>query len=226
MAMSPRNPETNAEMRERSRARLVEAAGRLFEERGYDATSLSAITSEAGLSHGLARYYFDSKHEVLAEVLEPHLESTLDLLNSLPEDPREALATLIDRSLETASQAPASVGFLLSTMLQPGPRTIFAGLEQRLADRVDEAYERVQELFASLGSPDPITEAVLFRSVLDGAVFSIAAYPEAYPVAAIRQRLHALYDLPTPAQWPTSSGETDDTASGREHLRASVIRPA
>jgi AcrR family transcriptional regulator len=46
---------------EDTRTRIVEAALRLFEERGYARTTMRAIAQEAGVSLGNAYYYFRSK---------------------------------------------------------------------------------------------------------------------------------------------------------------------
>ena len=50
---------------EGTRARIVDAAMRLFEERGYEKTTMRAVASEAGVSLGNAYYYFGSKEELV-----------------------------------------------------------------------------------------------------------------------------------------------------------------
>jgi AcrR family transcriptional regulator len=50
---------------EGTRARIVDAAMRLFEERGYERTTMRAVASEAGVSLGNAYYYFASKEELV-----------------------------------------------------------------------------------------------------------------------------------------------------------------
>jgi AcrR family transcriptional regulator len=46
---------------ERTRALILETAMRLFQERGYDKTTMRAIATEAGASVGQAYYHFASK---------------------------------------------------------------------------------------------------------------------------------------------------------------------
>ncbi|MEV0537189.1 TetR family transcriptional regulator [Kitasatospora sp. NPDC050463] len=46
---------------EQTRALILETAMRLFQERGYDKTTMRAIAAEAGVSVGNAYYYFSSK---------------------------------------------------------------------------------------------------------------------------------------------------------------------
>lgn len=54
----------------RSRAAILEAAERLFAERGYDATSLHQVGAAAGVSRGTPGYFFGSKAELYRAVLE------------------------------------------------------------------------------------------------------------------------------------------------------------
>ena len=49
----------------RTRTAIIDAALRLFRERGYDATTMRAIAAEAGVSVGNAYYYFDSKERLI-----------------------------------------------------------------------------------------------------------------------------------------------------------------
>lgn len=50
---------------EQTRTLIVETALRLFRERGYDATTMRGIATEAGVSVGNAYYYFASKEELI-----------------------------------------------------------------------------------------------------------------------------------------------------------------
>jgi AcrR family transcriptional regulator len=49
----------------RTRATIIDAALRLFRERGYEATTMRAIAAEARVSVGSAYYYFASKEELI-----------------------------------------------------------------------------------------------------------------------------------------------------------------
>src|SRR5437667_271204 len=49
----------------RTRSAIIDAALRLFRERGYDATTMRAIAAEAGVSVGNAYYYFESKEQLV-----------------------------------------------------------------------------------------------------------------------------------------------------------------
>lgn len=50
---------------EQSRAQILESALTLFEERGYDGTTMRAIAEHAGVALGSAYYYFRSKEHLI-----------------------------------------------------------------------------------------------------------------------------------------------------------------
>ena len=52
-----------------NRRTIVEAAGRLFRERGFEAVTVAEIMKEAGLTHGGFYGYFESKDELIGEAL-------------------------------------------------------------------------------------------------------------------------------------------------------------
>src|SRR4249919_2362636 len=70
--------------------RILDAAESLFMEHGYEATSLRAITSGAGVNLASVNYHFGSKEElfqaVLTRRLDPMNQERIDLLEKLERD--------------------------------------------------------------------------------------------------------------------------------------------
>ena len=70
-----------------TKEKLLDAAERLFSERGYDATSLRQIIAEAGVNLAATHYHFGSKEELLDELVlrkaTPVNEERLKLLEQL-----------------------------------------------------------------------------------------------------------------------------------------------
>ena len=52
---------------QQTRSNILETALGLFQERGYDQTTMRAIATEAGVSLGNAYYYFASKEVLIAK---------------------------------------------------------------------------------------------------------------------------------------------------------------
>lgn len=69
---------------EATRTLIVETALRLFQENGYDKTTMRAIAREAGVSVGNAYYYFSSKEQLVQgfydRITELHEEACADVL--------------------------------------------------------------------------------------------------------------------------------------------------
>src|SRR5690348_8583883 len=65
-----RKRQTPTERREETRQQVLDAAARVFAQRGFHATSLDAIAEEAGFSRGAVYYNFADKEELFLEILD------------------------------------------------------------------------------------------------------------------------------------------------------------
>ncbi|MBD0839262.1 TetR/AcrR family transcriptional regulator [Streptomyces sp. TRM68416] len=63
--MPSKNDSPEPSKSEQTRALILETAMRLFQERGYDRTTMRAIAQEAGVSVGNAYYYFEGKEHLI-----------------------------------------------------------------------------------------------------------------------------------------------------------------
>jgi AcrR family transcriptional regulator len=93
--------------RERNKAdkrrRIVEAAARLFEERGFEATTTAAIADEAGIGAGTLYLYVDSKEDLLVAVFREEVGRAW-----------EAAFALVDPAQPVADQLLAAFGHVTS----------------------------------------------------------------------------------------------------------------
>jgi AcrR family transcriptional regulator len=55
--------------REQRRQQLIDATMRVLARKGYAQTTLSDVAAEAGVSHGLVNFHFDTKEKLLTETL-------------------------------------------------------------------------------------------------------------------------------------------------------------
>jgi TetR/AcrR family transcriptional regulator, transcriptional repressor for nem operon len=62
-----------------NRRTILEAAGRLFRERGFDSVTVAEVMQAAGLTHGGFYGYFKSKDELIAQALAAALQTTAPL---------------------------------------------------------------------------------------------------------------------------------------------------
>ena len=101
-----------ARQADQRRAELIEAALRLFAERGFRATTIADIATATGTAHGLVYHYFASKDELL--------EAVLDRYAYLPQL-QEVLAVSPDRP---ASEVLTEIAVGLSAMLRDRPEVL------------------------------------------------------------------------------------------------------
>ena len=58
------------EKKESTKAKIIRVATRMFLENGYSATTVQAVSSELGISKGNFTFYFRTKDDILAELVE------------------------------------------------------------------------------------------------------------------------------------------------------------
>jgi TetR/AcrR family transcriptional regulator, cholesterol catabolism regulator len=86
-----------------SRQEILRTAGRLFQQRGYDATSMNDVAAALKLSKGGLYHHFQSKDEILYEIMNHAMDITqervIDPVRRIA-DPEQALRALIRLHIE------------------------------------------------------------------------------------------------------------------------------
>ncbi len=86
-----------------SRQEILRTAARLFQQRGYDATSMNDVAASLKLSKGGLYHHFQSKDEILFEIMNHAMEITQErVINPVRviADPEERLRALIRLHIE------------------------------------------------------------------------------------------------------------------------------
>jgi AcrR family transcriptional regulator len=86
-----------------SRQEILRTAARLFQQRGYDATSMNDVAAAMKLSKGGLYHHFQSKDEILFEIMNHAMDITQErVLNPVRgiADPEERLRALIRLHIE------------------------------------------------------------------------------------------------------------------------------
>jgi len=89
------------------RDEILRAAARLFQQRGYDATSMNDVAAALKLSKGGLYHHFQSKDEILFDLMEQAMDITqdrvIDPVRRLIGDPEQALRALIRLHIDLVS---------------------------------------------------------------------------------------------------------------------------
>ena len=132
---------------EHSRAAIFEAALALFQERGYEATTMRAIAERAGVSLGSSYHYFASKEHLVLEFYlhthQLHLVAIAPLL-ARERDLGARLRGVIRAVVVTCEPFHEFAGAIFGTVANPvSPLNPFGKESKALRDEVIELYAEV-----------------------------------------------------------------------------------
>lgn len=168
----PPAPTRSARRRAETRLRLVEAARRLFADKGVEATRINEITEAADVGFGSFYNHFSDKDEiveaVMREVTEAH-GARMDTLAQAVEDPAEIVA-VAHRHFVRLAQTDATWAWLL-VRLDVSHRLLWEALGPRARRDLDRGIEsgrfQVADPAVTLSATGGALLGVM-RAVLDG----------------------------------------------------------
>jgi len=157
--------------RQQTRQELISAAMRLFEERGYEQTTVAEIASAAGVSTKTFFNYFASKDEVLF----PHLSHRIDAAVAIIEQrrPDDQMADVLVAAMQhmladaLAEEVDGGLASVRLPMIMSVPAVQAATLhryflaETQLAQALHRAYQDML---------DPAAAAAVIGSVMGAAI--------------------------------------------------------
>ncbi|HTK65932.1 MAG TPA: helix-turn-helix domain-containing protein [Pseudonocardia sp.] len=132
---------------EQSRRRILDAAAQIAGERGYDGTSIAAVSAHSGLPASSIYWYFANKDELIAAVIERSFGSWLSAL-TLPDeqggDADERVRAMAATVAKTLLDSPdfLRLGLMLALERRPSEataRTKFLEVREIARQRVQEA---------------------------------------------------------------------------------------
>ncbi|MEU5208694.1 ScbR family autoregulator-binding transcription factor [Streptomyces sp. NPDC020742] len=85
-----------------TRRDLLEAAARLFDERGYAGTSISDISAHSGRTSGAIYFHYASKEKLALAIVEEHFATWPQLISRYRDPDRPALENLVGLSFGVA----------------------------------------------------------------------------------------------------------------------------
>jgi AcrR family transcriptional regulator len=104
--MTPRSEESNTQIKDDRQKQILSSALKVFIHKGFAATKMSDIATEAGISYGLMYHYFQSKDEIYAELVRDAVDSSRHVIEQLKADDLEP----IDKMRALVAQIFKSVG--------------------------------------------------------------------------------------------------------------------
>ena len=191
--MSPRTADQNEKLRAASRARILEAALRLFAEHGYERTSVKMIARAAGVSQGLLYNYFAGKDALLAAIFEGSMDdvqASFAAADAEP-DPRRRIGGLVRGSVEIVRRNLPFWRLSYALRMQAG---VMEGLGTRIPEWTAAIVATLERYLREAGVDDAALEAAVLFATIDGVSQHYALDPERYPLDAVAERIISRYD--------------------------------
>lgn len=83
-----------AEESEKTRENILDISLKLFGQKGYNATKLSDIAKEAGITRGAIYHHFENKGELFRALLNRYQEKTIETITPYMETPEKSIDKL------------------------------------------------------------------------------------------------------------------------------------
>lgn len=173
------------------RERLMEAAKTLIHRQGFNQTTLADIAQESGVPLGNVYYYFKTKDQIAAAVIEEYKQHFLVTVRQLEEkepDPGKRLAWFI-RRMSGVKDKIASHGCPVGSLCQELNKE-----HTRLAGKADEIIKAQVKWaagqFKLMGRKDAADLAVQLVATLQGVSLLANAMQSSEVVARQAQRLY------------------------------------
>ena len=153
-----------------SRQQVLDAAIRALAERGYARTSVSDIAAQAGMSKGAVHYHFDSKADLIAQVLEhcaDAMRARVRAAWAAPGEPHERIRRALSEMRKSRSKAEPELRVLADLMAQglhdPALKEPLAAMFE--ANR-KEVVEQLLASLSALGLKPKIAPHIMPRLLL------------------------------------------------------------
>lgn len=155
---------------EHSRQQVLDAAIRTLAERGYAHTAVSDIAEAAGMSKGAVHYHFESKEDLIAQVLthcaaimRERVTSAWDAPGAPQEKIRRALLALRSTRKDTGPELRVLADLMAQGIHDPNLRSPLSAMFE--ANR-KEVLRHLESNFTELGIKPKVPLSVVPRLVL------------------------------------------------------------
>ena len=156
-----------------SRQEILRTAARLFQQRGYDATSMNDVAAALKLSKGGLYHHFQSKDEILFEIMNHAMEITQERVISPVRgivDPVERLRALIRLHIEVVlSPRDREITVMLheNHPLPPTLRKRINGRKKEYIHFVENLMAEVQKVKQGKGAVSPRAAAFALLGMIN-----------------------------------------------------------
>ena len=171
------------------RQRILDAALRIFSEKGFHHATMSEVAREAHVGKGTVYLYFDGKESLLVSIFDELVDLMVHIFDQLNVEGahlRDVVSRMVSQDIESGrtgrqiAQLLAQQPFLSTLSLQNAKQSLVERMVGKVADRIQVAIDD-----GALRPCDPTLAACVLLNLL-GAV---SMYSAANPAAGLPESL-------------------------------------
>ncbi len=182
--MAPRTEEQFEEIRVNKKAIIMDTAMELFANEGYHPSSISKIAKKAGISKGLLYNYFESKEDLLVQIMTAGLEEMLSVFDPNNDGilTEEEMANFISEIFTMLKEKHNYWKLYYAVFLQPIVHNLLKDEYEKILGKF---MQMLIDYYREHGIKNPEQEAIMFGCLLDGIAFNYIVNPELFPMESI-----------------------------------------
>lgn len=184
----PRSQEQFDEIRLQKKELIMSVALELFAEKGYHATSISQIAKKANISKGLTYNYFNSKTELLNELINHGFDVIFENLDINHDGilTEKEFIFFVKQNFRLLRENLQHWKLFFSLLLQPE-------IAKTFTKKYNQSVEPMLKLFLAFirseGSKDPEGDLMAISAMLEGAFLYCVAAPDVFPMDIMEDKI-------------------------------------
>lgn len=184
----PRSQEQYDEIRKQKKQLIMDSALELFAENGFHATSMSQVAKKAGVSKGLAYNYFESKQEILDEIIKTGFDSIYSHFDINHDGilTRDEFEHFIRNSFKAIGENRKFWKLYSAIIMQAD---LAESMMEKYGDRSQSIMLMLNQFIATMGSTDPEGDLMVISSLVKGALLVVISAPDFFPVQQLEDKV-------------------------------------
>lgn len=184
-----------------SREQLLDAAAKVFAERGYRGASVEAIAAAAGVTKGALYWNFESKADLFFSLLEERVDQRLRVLLDAAEAiaGEETVTPLVSREVSSVVDEERQIHLLTHEYWSLAARdpelgARYAERQKALRELISHALVAHHEATCVALTHDPLELATAVLALANGLGMDRIVDPDAVPATLFGEILQLIYD--------------------------------
>jgi AcrR family transcriptional regulator len=190
--MAPRTEQQFEIIREERKDQIKQVALELIAQEGFSNVTISKIASKAKISKGLIYNYFESKEELIIEIMMNGIKEFAQAFDPNKDGvlTDDELHFLIDETCKILESNMKFWRLYFMIMFQPEVHKL---IQDDFMKMMEPFLGITYNYFQKKGYKDPESEVFFFGALLDGVALNFVMNPKGFPLDGIRKKLHSLY---------------------------------